>query len=76
VAFDGAHARAYLFAGQYVCLDVGDALDGIVDRSESGAAAKTSPKGGRKISALFICELRASHDHAGGAEPTLEAGRF
>jgi hypothetical protein len=55
---------------------VGDALDGIVDRSESGAAAKTSPKGGRKISALFICERRASHDHAGGAEPTLEAGRF
>ena len=53
---------------------VGDAVDGILDRAVSGAAAEVSLQCARQVLLLLLGERRRGHDHARGAEAALEAG--
>src|ERR1700686_899158 len=57
------------------CLfDRGDAVDGILDRAVSGAAAQVSLQRARQVLLLLRGERRRGHDHAGGAEAALKTG--
>ena len=55
-------------------LDLDDAVDRILDRAVSRAAAQVSLQRARQILLLLIGERRRSHDHARGAEAALETG--
>ena len=55
-------------------LDLNDAVDRVLDRAVSGAAAQVSLQRARQVALLLVGERRRRHDHARGAEPALEPG--
>ena len=58
-----------------VRLDVALAVESIVDRAITGAAAQVALEGVRQVGLLFLGQGGRSHDHAGGAKPALEGLR-
>ncbi|MGY4503057.1 hypothetical protein ACVWYH_007014 [Bradyrhizobium sp. GM24.11] len=68
-------AAAEGIAGLDACLDIGLAVDRILDRAIAGAAADISLQRSAEVGALRLVQRGAGHDHAGGAEAALKSLR-